>query len=75
MEYSFTYRYEGVVSTLFTPVKVNIARTKEQIENEEQQVKQNFEAMAIWDTGATNSVITDSIINPLNLKQIATTSV
>jgi len=69
---SFTANYSGIARVLNTSVKISEAFDPRQPELEFPPLK---EYMAIWDTGATNSVISERVINDLNLKSIGVTKV
>ena len=63
--YAFTKRYQTRVNTLTTAITVSIGfdpRTTKQF-------------VAIWDTGATNSVITKKVVRACGLKPIGMTQV
>ena len=65
--HALTFRYSGRARALETPIKISLPTA------EEGAVLKNVQAIeykGIWDTGATNSVITKKIIDELNLKPI-----
>jgi predicted aspartyl protease len=59
--YYFTYRYKGITRHLITPAKVEPINNKQN----------NIEIKALWDTGATFSLITQEVAIKLNLKPIS----
>ena len=67
MRRAFTFRYSGLVRVLKTPVGISLPATQEEAKAE--QLKIN-EYVAIWDTGATNSVITRQVVDDFGLKPI-----
>jgi len=72
---AFTSRYNGLSNTLVNEVMVtgdilDISKTKFDISK-----INNASYKALWDTGATNSVITQDIVDGLSLKPIGMTKV
>ena len=67
MHHAFTIRYQGRVRVLKTKVGVFLPVTEEEAKTKKIEVKQY---VAIWDTGATNSVITKKVVDELGLKPI-----
>jgi len=63
---AFTLRNEQLINTLITPVRVSVAHTSD----EKQDLSSFVEYKALWDTGATYTVITKKIIDRLNLQPI-----
>jgi uncharacterized protein YchJ len=61
--YYFTYRYQGISRYLITPAKVGPANNRQH----------NIDIKALWDTGATFSLITQEVAKQLNLKPISKT--
>ena len=70
MHNAFTVRYQGRVNVLKTKVGIFLPVTEDEAKTQEIEIK---EYVAIWDTGATNSVITKKVASDLNLKPIAIT--
>lgn len=71
MQRAFTFRNNGIARVLKTPSGVCLPFTEEQAkQGHKPEIKQY---VAIWDTGATNSVITQKVVNDLQLKPIAVT--
>lgn len=61
---AFTTKYNGRTNILFTPVWI-----AEAFDAKNQTIKSNFlKYECIWDTGATNSVITSGVVAALGLK-------
>jgi predicted aspartyl protease len=69
MMYAFTTRYGRRVSALRTKVAILSFSTESDIESSSK------EYTAIGDTGATNSVISQKVVNDLNLKPIDVTKI
>lgn len=71
---SFTARFAGLSNILNSPVKIsrifNPATPKFDFSN---PATDDFQA--IWDTGATNSVVTTEVVRRLNLQSIGFTTV
>jgi len=65
MKHAFTTRYNGRARALTTEVGVFLPVTQEEIKTSPPQVKKY---VCIWDTGATNSVITKKVADDLNLQ-------
>jgi hypothetical protein len=68
---AFTIRYTGIRNVLSTNIGVSLP-------SEDPQEIKNFiigNYQAIWDTGATNSVITTDVVRQLNLKPTGITEV
>lgn len=73
MESAFTTRYSGRARVLKTKVGVCMSHaTPEETKEKNLKIK---EYLAIWDTGATNSVITKKVANDLGLKPISVAEV
>lgn len=71
MQRAFTFRHDICVRTLRTPAGVCLPfNLEEQNKGHKPLIK---EYVAIWDTGATNSVITKKVVDDLQLKPIAVT--
>lgn len=67
---SFTSKAPGIANILSTPILVHLP-----LEDHQSNLPDNyavFRGTAIWDTGATGSVITTKIIQSLNLSPIST---
>ena len=67
MQRAFTTRYNGRANVLKTDVGICLPHTQEQAKTEKIEIKKY---LAIWDTGATGSVITKKVASDLNLKPI-----
>ena len=67
MNHAFTTWYGRRVRVLNTKVGVFLPLTQEEAQVQKPKI---FEYVGIWDTGATNSVITKKVVNDLNLKPI-----
>lgn len=61
--YCFTYEYKGISRHLITPARVESKINKQN----------NIEIRALWDTGATCSLITKEVASKLNLKPVSKT--
>ena len=73
---AFTFRYKGLAGSLVTPAA--ICEAFDPNDSAAKQPKYN-EINVLWDTGATGSVITESIVSALGLvstgsKQVTTAS-
>ena len=68
MHHAFTTKYAGRVRVLKTKVGICLPVAYEEVKANADIVKQY---VAIWDTGATNSVITKRVVDDLNLKPIS----
>lgn len=68
--YGFTTKSEGIVRVLSSPVK--IAQAFDPQTGQPQPLK---EYKGIWDTGATNSAISDKVVMECGLKPIGVTKV
>ena len=69
---AFTVRYNGRVRVLTTKAQVGLPFSKEEF-IEKTKLNESFrlnEYFAIWDTGATNCVITKRVVDDLGLKPI-----
>jgi hypothetical protein len=64
---AFTVRYGGVVNVLITKVGVSLPFNPSKNDLTSPEVKSS---MAIWDTGATASVITEKMVKELSLKPV-----
>jgi hypothetical protein len=69
--YAFTKRYPARVNTLTTAVTVSIGFDPQTTKS----FPQPKQFVAIWDTGATNSVITKKVVRACGLKPIGMTQV
>lgn len=69
---AFTIRYGGRVRVLKTEVGIFIPVSKEEAESVPPQVRS---CIAVWDTGATGTVITKQVADELGLKPIGITEV
>jgi hypothetical protein len=67
MHHAFTITYQGRARVLTTKVGVCLPVTLDEAKNNSIDIRQYT---AIWDTGATNSVITKKVVEDLNLKPI-----
>ena len=67
MHHAFTIKHNGRVNVLKTKVGICLPVTQEEMKADTNTIK---EYVAIWDTGATNSVITKKVVDDLNLKPI-----
>ena len=67
MHHAFTTKHTGRVRVLTTKVGICLPVTPDEIKNSNIEIKQYT---AIWDTGATNSVITKKVVDDLALKPI-----
>lgn len=73
MQRAFTFRANGIARVLKTPAGVCLPYIpEEQAQEFQPSVKQYT---AIWDTGATNSVITKKVVDDLQLKPINVTEI
>jgi predicted aspartyl protease len=63
---SFTSRYEGLSKTLMNQVGVSVAFDPKSTPPSEQPVAKEYRAL--WDTGATMTVITQGVVDNLGLK-------
>lgn len=61
---AFTTRYNGIARELITDAKVKVNEIFPDLDHNPREIK------AIWDTGATHSVVTSKIINELKLPPI-----
>jgi predicted aspartyl protease len=61
--YYFTYEYRGISRRLITPAMIEAAKTKQK----------TIEIKALWDTGATCSLIRREVALQLNLQPISKT--
>ncbi|MDP3948454.1 MAG: retroviral-like aspartic protease family protein [bacterium] len=68
MNHAFTIKYGRRVRALNTKVGVFLPLTQEETNAQKPKI---FEYIGIWDTGATNSVITKKVADDLNLKPIS----
>ncbi|OGI90357.1 hypothetical protein A3B01_02290 [Candidatus Nomurabacteria bacterium RIFCSPLOWO2_01_FULL_41_52b] len=68
MQRAFTTKYNGRTNVLKTSVGICLPHTPEQALATKIDIKQY---LAIWDTGATGSVITKKVADDLNLKPIS----
>lgn len=69
--HAFTIKTEnGIANKIITPIKILEAFDPENIPT---PLPAEVETTALWDTGATNSVIAESIVHKLNLQPIGTT--
>lgn len=68
--FAFKIEYKGVVSALITPVDINVAQITRKDKN-----SKFTKVNALWDTGATHSVITPKLAQYLNLIPIDKTTV
>jgi hypothetical protein len=59
----FTYRYDGIIRALITPAKIESAKNKLGI----------IDITALWDTGASFSLINQGVASKLNLQYISKT--
>jgi predicted aspartyl protease len=57
----FTYAYNGIARSLLTPARVESARIKQS----------NVQIKALWDTGASLSLISREIASQLNLRYVS----
>lgn len=66
---SFTTKYTGLVNVLKTEVGISLPS------NDISEIKatENHSYIAIWDTGATSSCITQNVVSKLDLKPISIT--
>ena len=67
--YAFTTKYPEKVKTLATEIWISVAH----IRDTEPPPFEQFSA--VWDTGATDSVITKRVVDDLNLKSIGVETV
>lgn len=65
MHHAFTTRYPGRARVLTTKVGICLPVTVEEAKARKVDIK---EYVSIWDTGATNSVITEKVVKDLDLK-------
>lgn len=70
MPRAFTTRYNGLARVLQTEAGICLPFTHQEMKDREVNVRSY---PAIWDTGATNSVITKRIVDDLQLKPIGVT--
>ncbi len=68
---TFTYNYNKISRVLITPVLVS----EDFIPTINTKTPPMAKFLAIWDTGATNCVITTHVVKKLNLKPISATQV
>ena len=61
--YYFTYEYNGISRNLITPAKIESARNKQGV----------IDIRALWDTGATHSLISSEAAQKLNLQRVSKT--
>ncbi len=66
--HAFTTKYQGLVKQLVNDVHVGKPFNLDELENNNLELDG---AVAIWDTGATGSVITKELVNKLGLKPIS----
>lgn len=68
---SFTTKYTGLVNVLKTDVGISLPS------NDISEIKslENHSFIAIWDTGATTTCITQNVVKKLDLKPISITKV
>ena len=68
--YAFTRQYDENVRTLYTPVSISkpayIGQLKENVEDH----PEIFEFEAVWDTGATGTVISEEVVSQLGIQPI-----
>ena len=57
----FTYRYNGITKFLITPAGIESARNK----------RDTIEIKALWDTGASRSLIREEVASQLNLQSVS----
>ncbi len=69
--HSFTAKHNGIAKQLKTKVYVSIAFDPSQTKNP----PPSHEFIALWDTGATNTVISERVVNECGLKPIGMTKV
>ena len=70
LHHAFKFEYDRIVSSLITPVSIDVATVTRQ------DKPRNFiKVNALWDTGATNSVIIPKLAKHLGLKPIDKTIV
>ncbi len=67
MNHAFTTRYNGRTRALQTKIGIFLPITQEEAQAQKPKI---LEYVGIWDTGATNSVITKKVADDLNLKPI-----
>ncbi len=71
--YAFTKQYDSIINTIITECGICVAYNPKIQINVTHPPINNY--IAIWDTGATNSVISQKVINELSLKSIGKTRV
>ncbi len=72
LQRAFTTRYAGRVRVLKTEVGIFFPLSQEEIQKTKPNVRP---CVAVWDTGATGTVITKSVAESLGLKPIGVTEV
>ena len=65
MRNAFTTRFSGRTSVLFNDVSVCLPTTSEEANRQKLDIKRYI---AIWDTGATHSAVTEKVVEELGLK-------
>ena len=70
--FAFTVEYQGLQSVLET--EIHFCEPSEMEKNRPESVMMKFDK-ALWDTGASNTVITDAIVQKLNLIPIDKTTI
>ena len=68
MQRAFTIRYNGLARVLKTDIGICLPHTPEEAQTKTFEVRKY---VAIWDTGATGSVITKKVADDLGLKPIS----
>lgn len=63
---AFTNTYSGITNMLTSSVTISLPEINEGVE-----MGNVFKGLAIWDTGATNTVITSKVVKELALKPIS----
>ncbi|GHT75875.1 hypothetical protein FACS189456_7550 [Bacteroidia bacterium] len=72
MAQSITFSYHQRVYEIITPVQVSLPLSEKEIHSQDQRL---YATTALWDTGATNSVITEKTALQLGLKPIDSATV
>ncbi|MBP9758989.1 retroviral-like aspartic protease family protein [Candidatus Dojkabacteria bacterium] len=65
--FAFTTNYSSISNILFNTIKVNTPI----LEKNPVNIHEGTEVKAIWDTGATNSVISSKVVKMLDLKPVS----
>jgi len=69
--HAFSYKYQGIVKELRTPVRITAALTSYSTID----IKNLKSLSSVWDTGATNSVISPRVARDMNLSPTGFTTV